>query len=110
MCKLKDNIEILLKDDKSKIATSIKLLANMVDKRFTEHYEKVETFNEVIIDELKDFKEIVTKKEENISQKFKDLEIFTFLVKYKWVFWLSILGFILLLGNSTIETIKLFIK
>jgi len=87
MCKIKDDIDILLDKDKTKIATSIKLLARMADNRFSE----------------------IEKKNNEILEKLNDLSLLSFLCKHKIIFWLALAGMIFLLGNGILDTIRLFL-
>ena len=88
MCKIKDEIEIILKNDDSNISKAILLLSKQADNRFT----------------------AIEKKADNIDTKLKELEMFSFFSKHKLLLWLVILGVIFLLGTNVLETIKLLIQ
>jgi len=88
MCKIRDDIEIVLESDKTTTATAIRLLAKMVDNRLSEQ----------------------DKKFDKILNNFEKLDTISFLSTHKWVLWLAAAGFIYLIINGSIDTVKLFLE
>jgi len=92
MCKFRNDIDTVLNGNKTAMGKAIKLLANMLDNRFSEQDKKIE--------ELKHM----------IESEHKSLETVGFLANHRWILILFIAGIIFLCANGILDTIKLFMK
>jgi len=103
MCKTTEKIERLLNGVNSTEARAIVLLANLIDDRFSKIEMTSKENHEELMGEIKEYKEIVDK-------KFENLETVSFFSKNKKVFWFFIILIFFLLGASSESIIFQLIK
>jgi uncharacterized protein YegL len=94
---LQKTIETVLNGTTSKTGIAIKLLAQMVDTKFSTSDEEAKTRHQELLKAIADDKQ-------KTDERFKGLEVVAFFSKYPKAFWL-IVGAVLVLVGSGLQNI-----
>lgn len=90
---LQKTIETVLNGTTSKTGISIKLLAQMVDKKFSDSDEEAKKRHAELL-------KAINKNKADTDSKFKGLEVVVFFSKYPKAFWLVVSALLLLVGSG----------
>lgn len=98
MCDLQKSIETILSDTRSTQGIAIKLLAQMVDKKFSDSEKLNARRHAEQLDAIHNIGQDITNFKTHTSNKFKGLEVVSFFSNHQKIFWLSVVGVIFLSG------------
>jgi len=110
MCELSKNIETVLNGTKNPNGIAIKLLAKLVDNKFSYFDKENKRLHDETIAEIKKINEETKNLKHDIDEKFMNIEVVSFFSKHKKIFLFIVISCVFMAGAGLEKFLNLILK